>query len=279
MSIASLTDALQWAERRNCAVGAFNVWNWESAMAIIEGAEEEGVPVIAMVYAGVLERMGLEESVSFLRAAAQKAAVPVVIHLDHSSDEHKAIQCAAAGFSSVMYDGSQLPFDENLDKTKELVEKASILDCDVEGELGQVGSAATDDYFDPAAMTVPGDAAEFAARSGVTALAVAIGNAHGLYREEPHLDFPRLEEIRNRSGVPLVLHGGTGIPDSDIRRAIALGVRKINVGTEIVLAMQRAFAEQMRGSPDGWNFLEASTAARKEVKTVVRNRISLFAMK
>jgi ketose-bisphosphate aldolase len=223
---------LQAAAREQRAVAALNFYNAETLRAHIDAARFEHAPLILQTTEATIRYLGLPLIVAMARAAALELETPVALHLDHGASFDIARRAIEAGYSSVMIDGSALPFDQNCELTRRVVELAHPAGISVEAELGHVGSAASED---PAACyTQPHAAEEFVQRTGVDALAVAIGTAHGFYRGEVRLDFERLRAIRDAvPHKPLVLHGGSGVPDELVRRAIQNGITKLNIGTEI----------------------------------------------
>lgn len=223
---------LEAAARAERAVPALNFYNAETIRAHILAARAEQSPLILQTTESTIKYLGLPLIVAMARAAASELATPVALHLDHGASLDLAKRAIEAGYSSVMIDGSALPFAENCRISRQVVELAHPAGVSVEAELGHVGQAASDDPM--AGYTQPDVAAEFVERTGVDALAVAIGTAHGFYRGEVRLDFERLQAIRAAvPGTPLVLHGGSGVPDELVKRAIQLGISKLNIGTEI----------------------------------------------
>ena len=222
------------AEEGNYCVPAFNVYNTETIMGIIDAAEQEKAPVIIQIYPRLLnEEVGFYICPAVV-AAAQRATVPICFHLDHGPTEAEVIRSLRWGFTGIMLDGSVHDFEKNVEITKHIVDVCGAIGIGVEGELGHVGSvndASMDDF------TSPEEAAEFVKRTGVVCLAVLIGNAHGHYKKPPKLDIERVKAIREATGgIPLVLHGGSGIPDEEVKAAIAAGVRKMNIGTDVCCA-------------------------------------------
>lgn len=232
--LVNLQTVIGMAEQGNFCIPAFNVYNLETVMGIIAAAEEERAPVILQVYPRLFnEEVGYYLSPAVV-AAARKATVPVCFHLDHGPSEWEVTRALRWGATGIMLDGSSHPFEENVALTHHVVETCKALDIGVEGELGHIGSV-NDDAMD--AFTSPTEAAEFVKATGVTCLAVLIGNAHGHYKKPPKLDIDRVKEIRRATdGIPLVLHGGSGIPDEQVKAAIAAGIRKMNIGTDVCCA-------------------------------------------
>jgi fructose-bisphosphate aldolase class II len=278
MGFASFKEVLTDGYRNGYAVGQFNVNNLEFLQAIVEVAEEERSPVILGVSEGAMKYMGLEYTVAMAKAAAEKVTVPVILHLDHGSSYQVVLKCIRAGFSSIMIDASHYPLEENIAKTKQVVDACHVLGIDVEGELGRIGGTEDDLTVDEreASLAIPEEAVRLVKESGIDALAPAIGSAHGPYKGKPELDFDRLAKIRDLTGVPLVLHGGSGIPDEDIRKAISLGVSKINVNTENQLAFTAKVREILNQDAKVYDPRKILGPAREAIKEVVREKIRLF---
>lgn len=232
--LVDLKKIITMAEEGGYCVPAFNVYNIETVMGVIKAAEELKAPVIIQVYPRLINQEVGYYLAPVIIAAARKASVPVCFHLDHGPAEQDVQKALYWGATGIMYDGSVHPFEENVQNTKHLVDVCSAIDVGVEGELGHIGSV-NDDAMDE--FTDPQEAAEFVKRTGVCCLAVLIGNAHGHYKKPPCLDIQRVKDIREATGgIPLVLHGGSGIPDEQVKAAIAAGVRKMNIGTDVCCA-------------------------------------------
>lgn len=241
--LVNLQTIIGMAEEGNYCIPAFNVYNVESAMGVLAAAEEAKSPVILQLYPRLVnEDIGYYVAPAILAGAA-KVSVPVCFHLDHGPSEVEVQKALRYGATGVMIDGSVHPFEENVALTKHIVDMATAIGVGVEGELGHIGSV-NDDKMD--AFTDPAEAAEFVRRTGVTCLAVLIGNAHGHYKQTPKLDIDRVKAIRESTGgIPLVLHGGSGIPDEQVKAAIAAGVRKMNIGTDVCCAFAQGTKETM----------------------------------
>ena len=228
--LVNLKEILALAEKDGNAVGSFNTPNLPSLHAVIAAAEEANRPVIIM-HAQVHEEMGLctlEEITPIMLRAAKAAKVPVCVHLDHGTDAEYVKRGMELGYTSVMFDGSELEPEENLKITKEIVQLAHAKGISVEAEVGSMGAREGGTASNREALyTDPETAREFAKESGIDALACAFGTVHGLYTEAPKLDFDRVEKIRELTGLPLVMHGGSGVSDKDFARAIGCGIRKI----------------------------------------------------
>ena len=231
------------AEKGNYCIPAFNVYNTETVMGVIDAAEEAKAPVIIQIYPRLIkEEVGFYVCPAVV-AAAQRASVPVCFHLDHGPSEFEATRALRWGCTGVMLDGSVHPIEENIAMTKHIVEVCSAVGVGVEGEIGHIGSV-NDETMDE--FTDPAEAARFVRETGVTCLAVLIGNAHGHYKKPPKLDIERVKAIREATGgIPLVLHGGSGIPDDQVKAAIAAGVRKMNIGTDVCCAFAEGTKETL----------------------------------
>lgn len=241
--LVSLQKIIAMAENGNYCIPAFNVYNIETAMGVVKAAEELRAPVIMQVYPRLFnEEVGYYLAPVIL-AAAQKASVPVCFHLDHGPSESEVMKALRLGATGIMLDGSAHPFEENVALTRHMVETCAAVGIGVEGELGHVGSV-NDDAMEE--YTDPQEAAEFVKKTGVTCLAVLIGNAHGHYKKEPHMDIDRVKAIREATGgLPLVLHGGSGIPDDQVKAAIRAGIRKMNIGTDVCCAFAQGTKETL----------------------------------
>ncbi|HJZ45670.1 MAG TPA: class II fructose-bisphosphate aldolase [Roseiflexaceae bacterium] len=274
--LTSTIDLLDAAGTGGYAIGGFNVYNLEGVRAVVAAAEAERSPALLQVHPSALEHGGAP-LIALCLEAARGAGVPFAVHLDHS-DSPDAIRAALdAGVASIMADGSHLPFEENLAFTAAMAWLGHARGAAVEAELGRL--AGTEDGLTvpeyAAHLTDPDQAADFVSRSGVDALAVCIGNIHGHYRGEPILDFARLERLRRSVPVPLVLHGASGLPAPMVRRAIELGVCKLNVNTEVRDAYLGALAERMAAGarPDLLDLMRGATDA---MRAVVAAKLRLF---
>lgn len=247
--LVNMNEVLLPAKKGKYGVGLFNAVNLELARGIIAAAEESGSPVI-MGTAEVLFPYGpLEEVSYYLIPMAKKAKVPVVVHLDHGLNKETCLKALKLGFSSIMYDCSTEPYDENVKKVKEMADIAHSYGATIEGELGHVGDnegshEGNSKLDDPSAFyTDPKQAKDFVEKTGVDALAIAVGTAHGAYKLPPKLDFQRIQTIARTIDVPLVLHGGSGLTDSDFKKAIEKGISKVNIFTDInIAAVEAAFS-------------------------------------
>ena len=245
--LVNLKYVLDLAEKDNFAIPAFNVYNMESVMGVLKAAEEMKAPIIMQVY----PRLMKEETGYFLspiiKAAAEKASIPVCFHLDHGPSELETTRSIRYGATGIMLDGSTLPFEENIVLTKRVVETCSYLNVQVEGELGHVGMTSDTDMDE---FTTPEDAKRFVEETGVACLAVAVGTAHGRYSKPPKLDIEKINAIREATNnVALVLHGGSGVPDEEIKKAVKAGIRKMNFATDICYAFLDTCLEELQ-KPD-----------------------------
>lgn len=275
--LVTLNEVLKDAQKNKYAVGLFNTVNLEMAKGVLAAAEEARSPVIIGTAEVLLSYAALEELAPLLTSLADKATVPVVLHFDHGLTTeciHKAI---ALGFTSVMYDCSTKSFDENCRSVEEMVRYAHARGVTVEAELGHVGasddSAEGTGVQDHSIYTKPSQAKRFYEATGVDALAVAIGTLHGAYKQKPNLDFDRLAEIAGMVDVPLVLHGGSGLSDDDFRRAIANGIAKVNIFTDINTAAAKAAYE---GYAEGMGLTDLMQGITEAVKQATLVKMQLF---
>lgn len=244
--LVTLKTILKIAEAKKCAIGSFNTPNLESLKAVIGAAEELNQPVILM-HAQIHEEMGLcnmEEIAPIMLFMADRATVPVCVHLDHGTDLDYVKKGLDLGFTSVMYDGSTLPDELNFANTAIAVEMAEKTGASVEAEIGSMGARESGAAGGESIYTTPQAAKKFSEETGIDALACAFGTAHGIYLKEPKLDFARLDEIHKMTDVPLVMHGGSGVSHEDYRKVIALGVRKINYYTYMAKAGAEAISQK-----------------------------------
>ncbi len=275
--LVNLSEILQIAEDNKCAVGSFNTPNMTSLLAVLDAAETLKAPVILM-HAQVHEEMGLckmEEIAPVMRLFAERASVPVCVHLDHGTDLSYIEKGLSLGFNSVMYDGSTLPAEENLENTQKARELSLAFGASLEAEIGSMGareSAAAGDAQDESIYTDPEAAKLFVEQTKIDALACAFGTAHGVYLKQPKLDIPRLEKIQSLVSVPLVMHGGSGVSVEDYRRVIARGIRKINYYTY----MAKAGGSAIAAMKDTAFFHDAEIEAKRAMKEDVMQAIRIF---
>ncbi|HEY4551884.1 MAG TPA: class II fructose-1,6-bisphosphate aldolase [Bacillaceae bacterium] len=281
MPLVSMTEMLNKAKEEKYAVGQFNLNNLEFTQAILQAAEEEKSPVILGVSEGAARYMGgFKFVVKMVEALMEEygTTVPVAIHLDHGSSFEACAKAIHAGFTSVMIDGSHFPLEENIELTKKVVELAHMFGVSVEAELGRIGGQEDDLSVDDAdaAYAIPEECDKLVRETGVDCFAPALGSVHGPYKGEPNLGFDRMEEVMNLTGVPLVLHGGTGIPTKDIQRAISLGTAKINVNTENQIASAKRVREVLAEKPDLYDPRKYLGPARDAIKETVKGKMREF---
>lgn len=284
MPLAKVNDILKHATENKYGVAAINTLNFESIQAAVLAAEKEKVPVIIQYYPGLASHCPLSHIAFMAKEIAGRAAVPVAVHLDHSATYEIAVSGIRDGFPSIMVDGSARPFEENVALTKSVVDIAVIFGLDVEAELGHVGSAANlDDFQNADHYTNVEQAVEFVEKIGCHSLAVAVGNAHGDYKAKPNLDFDRIAALRKALGIPLVLHGCSGIPDEQMQEAVNRGMSKFNVATEYFKAMYAAaygVMQQTGENGDGFSLISGmiepmSEFVREKIRLLNPNHFSL----
>ena len=247
--LVNLNEVLSYTKIKKFGVGMFNGLSADFYEGLIDAAEQLRCPIIIGVADRFVDRLDFEMMAEVMIFLAKRASVPVCVHLDHAKSLKNIIRAIKAGFTSVMFDGSSLPFEENIQKTKEIVEIAHSVGVSVEGELGVVGRGDWD-FKNPEFYTKPEEAEVFAAQTNVDALAVAIGTVHGVYKGEPRLDFERLSEIRKRVNCYLVLHGGSGLSDDDFKKCIEYGINKVNIFTDLTLAINSQLPEFVSKTED-----------------------------
>lgn len=278
MPLVTSKELLLRAREEHFALGAFNAMNMETVQAILTAAEAERAPVILQVSQGALRYAGLDYLVAIIRVAAQSSPIPVVLHLDHGADfEHNAL-CLRAGFTSLMYDGSQEPFERNVEITRKICEMAHAVGLPVEAEIGHVGGSedGLDEEEVEALMTDPGDAQRFVELTGVDSVAISVGSVHRMRHQEARLDLERISAIKERVRVPLVLHGGTGVPDDMVREAVQRGICKVNVATELGRSFLRGISSALQAKPEEMDPRPILSVAKQEVTEAVRAKIRLF---
>lgn len=272
MYIISSKNMLKKAQAEGYAVPAFNIHNLETLQVVVETAAQHRSPVILAGTPGTYRYGGVENLISLVSALAHEYQMPLALHLDHHEESNDIFAKVRAGIRSVMIDGSHLPFEENIAKVKDVTVFCHRFDASVEAELGRLGGQEDDLVVDAndSVYTSPEAAKEFVQRTQIDSLAVAIGTAHGLYTQEPHLDFERLEQISQRVDIPLVLHGASGLAEQDVKKCIRLGICKVNVATELKIAFADALKDYFRHNltaNDPRNYMQPAKAAMKEVVT------------
>ncbi|MGI6227926.1 MAG: class II fructose-bisphosphate aldolase [Peptococcales bacterium] len=275
MSLVTLKEILKMHDG---AVGAFSTYDQFSAQGIIQGAEEAGLPVILMIGSGPLNKPGNDYVGQIMVQLAKEAKVPVCVFLDHSKDFKTCLKAIKLGFSAVMIDGSHLPLAENIAITNKVTEAAKAMGVSVEAELGALAGIEDGEEVKQAKMTDPDHVAEFLSKTDVDGLAVSIGNAHGLYKGEPKLDFERLQTIAEISGeTPLILHGGTGLTLAQFAKGVELGIKKINIGTEVKKTYIEGFINTHEKNVYGYDLVEIPQACKKAVAEMVKEKLEFFA--
>lgn len=277
MSIISTKYLLQDAQTRGYAVPAFNIHNAETIQAILEVCREMQSPVILAGTPGTFKHIAFEEIYALCAAYSESYDLPLALHLDHHESLEDIARKVNAGARSAMIDGSHFPFADNVTLVKSVVDFCHRHDCSVEAELGRLGGVEDDMSVDAesAFLTDPQEARRFVELTGVDSLAVAIGTAHGLYAKTPKIDFQRLAEIREVVDVPLVLHGASDVPDEYVRRAIALGVCKVNVATELKIAFADAVKAWFAENPQGNDPRYYMRVGMDAMKDIVRSKITV----
>ena len=280
MALISLAQGLAHAQKQGYALGAFNVLDTHFLRALFAAAEQQRSPFIINIAEVHFKYVTLDQLVEAIKFEAVKHAIPVVLNLDHGLHFEAVMQAIRLGFTSVMFDGSTLSYEENIRQTREVVKAAHAVGVSVEAELGAVGGDEGGALFgeaDSEKFTDPLLAAEFVRETGIDTLAVAIGNAHGKYKGEPKLDFDRLAAIREQTGVPLVLHGGSGISDADFRRAISLGIHKINFYTGMSQAALDAVERSLASRNTRYDeFAELLMAVENAICETVMQQMKIF---
>lgn len=282
--LVSMKEMLQDAKARHYAIPAFDVSNYEMMKAVLETCEEEKSPALLMALGVDLSGRNIDLLSSMIKSCSGFFNIPVCLHLDHATDFNFIKRAIDAGFSSVMYDGSVLPFDENAKNTAEITDYAHKKGISVEAELGHVGNASvgsiseTGSDTDPGeSLTLPEEVKRFVEITDVDALAVAIGTAHGVYQKTPTLRIDRLDEITSLCDRPLVLHGGSGTPVDQITTAIAHGITKINIYSDVLFALNQGLKQTLNtmSNPSTWPFIVYEKAL-KDMKEVVREKLRTF---
>ncbi len=269
--LVNLKDVLFDAQKNHYGVGLFNTTDTDMLEGAISAAEELRSPIVIGTAEVLLPSGELQLIAPSIIHKAKKASVPVVVHFDHGLTFDRCMEAISLGFSSIMFDGSLGETEENLKATREMVKIAHSLGITVEGEIGHVGQADACDNDVVDMYTTPKEATDFIEATGVDALAIAIGTAHGAYKSTPKLDIERLKEIRSATDTPLVLHGGSGLSDDDFKNSIKNGIAKVNIFTDLCVAGQNAMIDNA-GKP----YLEIRDAKVKAIKEAVMNKIMLF---
>ena len=252
MGLVTLREILADTREKHYAVGGFNMNSYEDSEGMVMGAARKHSPIIIMTSMACVKYVGLKQLVGMIRGMADTYNIPVCLHLDHATDIDLIKACVGAGYTSVMIDASKKEFEENIAITKSIVDFAHTYGCSVEAELGKLGGREENVVVSDSekAYTNPDDVPRFVEETGIDALAVAIGTAHGFYKAEPKIDFERLDAITKKTTCPLVLHGGTGVPEEDFRRCVKMGMSKINVGTKLKKDYTDALRKALKENPE-----------------------------
>ena len=274
MPLANGLQVLAKARREGYGVGAFNCINIEYIRAVVDTAQALSSPVIVALTPGALKYAGWEALSAAAKAVAEAASVPVVVHLDHGTTLEEVEQAARFGFSSIMIDGAALSFEDNIALTKRAAVIAHAAGASLEAELGEIGGK-EEEIESAGVMTDPARVPEFVASTGLDVLAPAFGSVHQKEKRDAKLDLLRLEQIAAATGAPLVLHGGSGVPKDQVQGAIARGIAKVNVGTEMQRTFTRVLRETLAANPSEWDARKFLKPATKAVAEVVRERIEM----
>lgn len=274
MALVTLRDILQDARKRNYAVGGFNVFNFETLGAVVEVAEELKTPLVLGIAERLFKFVDVDTLAAAMVKAAHKSSVPIALHLDHGRTYEGLMKAIRWGFTSVMYDGSALPFEENIKRTKDITRIAHSLGLSVEGELGYIGCL---EGIEASGSTVskPEMAAEFVQKTRIDALAVGIGHNHGNVREMPGLNYAKLDELYSAVRVPLVMHGGLRLHRDAYRMVINSGIAKINIATDMSMAAAETLKTELAKNPAS-NYISLMTVVKKGVKDSVRKYMLAF---
>lgn len=278
MALEKVSTILKDADIHGYGVAAFNIFNYETIAWAVQAAEEEGVPILIQFYPGFQKYIPLSSVAGITKDLASRVKVPIGLHLDHSNTFELALSGIRSGFPSIMIDGSTLSFEQNAEITRQVVQAAHAMGVEVEAELGHVGSGSIlDDFTNSDHFTSPEQAAQFIEITCADSLAISIGNGHGQYIKTPSLDFQRLEEINSAVQVPLVLHGGSDIPDEQMQKAISLGINKLNIATEYNRAFYNALKTNIESLNHNKGYVyERLNAIEPEIRNFLRNKIRML---
>jgi len=273
MPLVNMKSFLQLLEEKNLIAPAFNTTNLEMTLSIIRGAEEAGLPVIVQIAPTNVKLSGYDYIANIVKSTAEKVEVPVTLHLDHGMTFEDVKNAVEAGFNSVMIDASKLPYEENIQFTREVVEYCHARGVSVEAELGELSGKEDDHESDDSAQTDPNLAREFVERTGIDLLAVSVGNIHGL-DEQPKINLELLREIADTVEIPLVIHGGSGIPDDILKQLKNYNVRKINLASDLRKRFIASVGKRYEQNPNEYNLISVLLEAQSKVKEVVINKFS-----
>ncbi|NLJ48442.1 MAG: class II fructose-bisphosphate aldolase [Candidatus Atribacteria bacterium] len=281
MALTPFKNLLHHALQEHYAVGAYTTFNMEYTRGLVETAEENQSPMIIMFGTVETDYAGMERLCSIILREISWSKVPIGLHFDHGNSYEIVMRAITSGFNSVMFDGSHLPYEENIDITREIVRVAHAVDVAVEAELGLVGGTegeteTKEPSTETLGLTDPDQAFDFVKKTEVDALAVAIGTAHGLYRRKPTIDIERLIAIRKKVSVPLVLHGGSDTPEDKLLSSIDHGIAKININSDLKAAFTRSLWSSLSNAPDDIAFEKHFTQAIKAMEKILKQKMELF---
>ncbi len=279
MALVNPLELIKKAQKEGYAIPAFNVHNLETVQAVVNGAAKLNSPVMIATTPGTVRHAGLETITAIVKEQSKLTDVPVALHMDHCGDYELLKACAEAGYTSMMIDASKLSYDENVEMTKKVVELGRKHGMCIESELGKIGGVEDDLAVDEAdaLMTVPEEAKDFVEKTGIDTLAVAIGTAHGLYKGVPKLDYDRLKDIRKIVNIPLVLHGASGLLPDAVKKAIELGICKVNIATELKIPFANAIKELFKENPEESDPRAYMGAGRQAAQDMVEFKIKMCA--
>lgn len=277
MSLVNPLKLLQKSNKMDVAIPAFNIHNLETAKAVIEAASEVNSPVMIATTPGTLRHAEVSCIASIVKSLSELHEIPIALHLDHCNEYETIIAALRNGYTSVMIDAAELPYEENVKLVRDVVKTAHSIDVPVEAELGRIGGTEDDLTVDEreATLTVPNEAKKFIEDTGIDTLAIAIGTAHGVYKGEPKLDYERLSKIYNLVDIPLVLHGASGVPTESVKKAIKLGISKVNIATELKIPMADAIKKYFKNNPNSNDPRKYLGVGQEAIKTVVKDKISM----
>jgi fructose-bisphosphate aldolase class II len=278
LALVTSEEIYRKAESEGYAVGGYETYWLEAVQVFADAAEEARAPILIQVTPVRLRHFGIDYFEAVAKVAALKASVPLAIHLDHGFEFEDILQALRHGFTSVMIDASNYSLEENIGRTRRVVEAAHPLGVSVEAELGLIGGKESGVSVEKASEfpTVPEEARDFVEETGVDSLAVAIGNASGVYREDPRLDLKRLEQIRELVSIPLVLHGGSGIPEDQVKAAVGLGIRKVNIATQVKKSFMAGLRAAMAADGETLSVRRAIDPPKERVKEAVRKSFDML---
>jgi len=276
MSLVNFNDILTKAKEGKYAIGAFNFFIKEDLEAIIGAAEEVNAPVIVMTSPSAIIHSAIPDIAHYIRRRARLSSVPICLHLDHATDYNTIVRAMDAGYTSVMYDGSLLPYEENIKNTKEIVKIGHALNITVEGEIGHVGLSEDSEEGMGTVLSVPEEVKEYVDATRIDACAIAIGSQHAMQKQEANLDFDRLKTIREVVELPLVLHGSSGVADDDLKRIGECGIQKVNIGTRLKRVFTDTMRKMLTRNPNLYNHVRVLEACTEAVKKEVILKMELL---